>query len=369
VLNGSYNITIKSAKINYEFTIKRKLTIISGDSGSGKTTLWRLIERSNRQAGVKVTSNASCIALYPGSWIQQLNNISNSIFFIDESTLVDSQDFADIVKTSNNYFVIISREELKKLSYSLDEVYEIYQTGQTNRLTPLYRPVIDATIRQNFTPTKLITEDSKAGYKFFLHLCQNNRESCITAKGNSNVVTKIQSELVKTPNQTQKYLIVLDAAAFGPFTKDLITQMKRRSNDCYILAPESFEHLLLSSPMILANIKDKQSVNNPEMHGANNYSNWEQYFTDLLSNLTADTPAHYTKNKSRLPSCYTNNCHHHPSAPCQFYSRGDKQSIILGVHADNIDFSKLCPSEAPQLTHLKPSTQFTQPNPSTTKNT
>lgn len=42
-MRGSHRIIVESKKVKYDFTIKRNITILTGDSGSGKTVL---IDRS-----------------------------------------------------------------------------------------------------------------------------------------------------------------------------------------------------------------------------------------------------------------------------------------------------------------------------------
>lgn len=41
-----------------------------------------------------------------------------------------SQEFAAAVKASDNYFVIITREDLPNSPYSADEIYGIYTSGK-----------------------------------------------------------------------------------------------------------------------------------------------------------------------------------------------------------------------------------------------
>lgn len=47
-MKGSHRIIVESKKIKYDFTIKRNITILTGDSGSGKTVLIELIRDYRR---------------------------------------------------------------------------------------------------------------------------------------------------------------------------------------------------------------------------------------------------------------------------------------------------------------------------------
>ena len=42
-MRDSHRIIVESRKVKYDFTVKRNITILTGDSGSGKTVLIDLI--------------------------------------------------------------------------------------------------------------------------------------------------------------------------------------------------------------------------------------------------------------------------------------------------------------------------------------
>ena len=68
-----------------------------------------------------------------------LPNIHEQIIFIDkENKFVKSQEFASAVKASDNYFVIITREDLRNLPYSVDEIYGIHTSGKYHDLKRTY---------------------------------------------------------------------------------------------------------------------------------------------------------------------------------------------------------------------------------------
>jgi hypothetical protein len=54
-----------------------------------------------------------------------LPNIHEQIIFLDEENqFIKSQEFASAVKASDNYFVIITREDLPNLSPQLDKIVD-----------------------------------------------------------------------------------------------------------------------------------------------------------------------------------------------------------------------------------------------------
>lgn len=47
-MKDSHRIIVESRKVKYDFTVKRNITILTGDSGSGKTVLIDLIRDYRR---------------------------------------------------------------------------------------------------------------------------------------------------------------------------------------------------------------------------------------------------------------------------------------------------------------------------------
>ena len=57
--------------------------------------------------------------------------MKETIIFIEENNeFVFSKEFADFVKNSGNYFVLVNRSPLKMLPYSIHEIYEIITEGK-----------------------------------------------------------------------------------------------------------------------------------------------------------------------------------------------------------------------------------------------
>ncbi len=47
-MKGSHRIIVETKKIRYDFTVKRNITILTGDSASGKTVLIDMIREYRR---------------------------------------------------------------------------------------------------------------------------------------------------------------------------------------------------------------------------------------------------------------------------------------------------------------------------------
>ena len=116
--------------------------MIRGDSATGKTTLINLLEQAavlGESSGVEVFCERPCRTLSGNDWNVGLPNIHEQIIFLDEENrFVKSQEFAAAVKASDNYFVIITREDLPNLPYSVDEIYGIHISGKYHDLKRTY---------------------------------------------------------------------------------------------------------------------------------------------------------------------------------------------------------------------------------------
>ena len=147
LMRGSYKVIIQNNRVQFKLTINRNLTIIQGNSATGKTTLLDMVaahEELGAQSGVTV----SCKTIVGKNWRRDLQEISGSIVFIDEgNTFVRTEDFAHEAKHSSNYYVIVARESLHQLPYSVDEIYGLKNTNRTTTKYPVYSRVYTSTYR------------------------------------------------------------------------------------------------------------------------------------------------------------------------------------------------------------------------------
>ena len=135
-MKGKHHIIIESARLKYEFDIKRNITIIQGDSATGKTTLIDLLsdyQNGKENSPVRIESDVPC-EVFAGAgdrWRAVLELITDSIVFIDEENhFIRQKEFAETVRNSTNYYVLITREALPALPYSIHEIYGIRTSGK-----------------------------------------------------------------------------------------------------------------------------------------------------------------------------------------------------------------------------------------------
>lgn len=142
-MKGKYKVIVRNNKLHYEFEIKRNITIIQGDSATGKTTLINMLrqaENLGESSGVDVLSNVPCRILEGVSWKLILQNTVGTIFFIDEeNAFINTEEFAAEVRGSDNYFVLITRENLYNLTYSVEEIYGLYASGRYQNTKKIYQ--------------------------------------------------------------------------------------------------------------------------------------------------------------------------------------------------------------------------------------
>ncbi len=134
---GKYEIEIYNKRVHYFLTVKRNITILKGDSATGKTELIRLVseyEANGASSGITLRSNAKCRVLTAADWELRLQAMKGNIIFIDETAaFIHTKRFAELVKGSDNYFVIVTRDDLSQLPYSIDEIYGLRDATDTQK--------------------------------------------------------------------------------------------------------------------------------------------------------------------------------------------------------------------------------------------
>lgn len=296
-MKGKHKIVVKNNRLQYDFVIKRNITIIQGDSATGKTTLINMLrqaENLGESSGIDVISDVPCRVLEGSNWKIILENSAGNIFFIDEeNSFINTEEFASMVKESDNYFVLITRENLYNLPYSVDEIYGLHESGKYNDTRKVYQQMYHIySIEERFPiePEKIIVEDSNSGYEFFKNISAEKNIACLSAGGKSNIFSLIKKQ------SSEEICVIADGAAIGPEMNRLYKESLKRKN-IHLYLPESFEWLILSSGLILD--KDiKTILEEPENYiDSAEYFSWERFFTKLLMMQTEETYLKYSKSK------------------------------------------------------------------------
>lgn len=263
-------------------------------------------EYANNPSGspVELVCDKDCFVLAGALWKGQLSGIRDSIVFIDEgSEFVKTADFAREIRRTDNYYVIVSRESLPSLPYSVEEIYGIRTSGKYGTLKQSYHEfyrIYGADILKNeIKPEKIITEDSNSGYQFFNAVCKDYNLKCDSANGKSNIFHYLNMD------KDEKVLVIADGAAFGPEIDRVLRLLEGKKHSA-LYVPESFEWLFLSSG-ILKNSKIEHILNDPSAHvESREYFSWERFFTALLIEQTKDTYFRYSKKELNQAYLYEN---------------------------------------------------------------
>lgn len=225
----------------------------------------------------------------------QLGEISDSIVFIDEGNeFIRTEEFAGTIQKTDNYYVIVSRESLPTLPYSVEEIYGIRTSGKYGTLKQIYHEFYRLygtnAYQREIMPEVIITEDSNSGYQFFKQICRENQLECETMNGKSNIFHYLNA------HKDEKILVIADGAAFGS-EMDRVQKLISDRKNMALYLPESFEWLILSSGIL------KKSTVMAVLHTpydyveSEKYFSWERFFTAILINETKDTYLAYLKRK------------------------------------------------------------------------
>lgn len=296
-MRGTHRIIVQNKRIRYDFEVKRNITVIRGDSATGKTALVDMIREhfeNGDASAVELICDKECTVLEGRTWAGQLSMMKDCIVFIDEGNeFVMSDAFAAAIRETDNYYVIVTREGVPALPYSVDEIYGIRDSGKYGTLKRTYNEFYHLYQRsdshQVVKPRKIITEDSNSGFQFFQGICERDGQiTCISASGKSNIFAAV----VKHPDE--RILVIADGAAFGSEMEKLV-QLIKTDSDVALYLPESFEWLILKSGLIeegsIADI-----LEHPEDYiESKDYFSWERYFTALLIQNTQGSHMKYAK--------------------------------------------------------------------------
>lgn len=296
-MKGKYHIIVQNSRVKFEFDIKRNITIVRGDSATGKTTLVSLIDTYDRlgaDSGVEVSCSKRCLTVNNSNWESILNSVSECIVFIDEeNTIIKSDDFARKIKDTNNYYVIITRENLPNLPYSVEEIYGIHTSGKYADMRRTYNSFYQLyTVNERSDAEKVetvIVEDSNSGYDFFNAVAADDI-NCISAGGK----TKIKRTVMD--NEGKHLLVIADGAAFGSEMGELFLYMQKHPKVSLYL-PESFEWLILKSGLIDGNRIVDILQHTEDFLESSEYFSWERFYTKLLISETEGTYLQYSKQK------------------------------------------------------------------------
>ena len=161
-MKGGFIFKLTSKRVQYEFTVKRKIMRITGDTATGKTELIRtLADTENPRSGVNVNCKYPCEVLnntYFRRIKEDILDVSNQFINHDSEKFADAlrsiltrydnilffadEDFSDLgtnelalfCKFTDSFFVFICRDSLSKLPCNCTEFYALKANGRCHFL-------------------------------------------------------------------------------------------------------------------------------------------------------------------------------------------------------------------------------------------
>ena len=308
-MKGRHIVSVTSRKSRYHLEIERKISVLKGNSGTGKSSLIRLISEYleyGKQSGVKVfvDSSATLAVLNNSSdWYEILSALHDTILFIDEDVrYLYSESFQRELWKADCYAIIVSRSGMfTALPYSIFGVYEfVTERKNINAVTTMYRLYEDK--HENSAFDLILTEDSNSGYEMARYAFEAEGTEVTSTDGNTSVLSTLQKL-----NHAYRHICVnVDGAAFGAFIEPVLKFAEMRG-DIWISAPESFEYVLLNISEINRHLSQNQGelTKTFDYCDSSMYGSWEQYYEDLLKQVTAEH-FDFTYNKRRLNPWFLN---------------------------------------------------------------
>ena len=191
--------------------------------------------------------------------------------------------------------MLITRENLYQLPYSVNSVLELKQTTSRfkhtySRTYPRYEHIGSFRMIVN-NMQGIITEDSNSGHDLYSVIADKNGIRCVSAGGKSNILPKVK-EL-----KGEHWIVAADGAAFGAEMAEVYQYLKLHEDELLLCLPESVEWVILSSDVIHDKEVDDILMKPSEFIESKAYFSWEQFFTELLIQKTQNTSAAYDKRK------------------------------------------------------------------------
>lgn len=296
-MRGKHAVRVENNVVRYDFELRRNITVVQGDSATGKTQLINMLLEygdGSSESGVRLTCDKPCYVLADDrNWQLLLRNTADTIVFIDEEhEFITTEAFAELVKDSDNYYVLITRNRLPMLPYSVEEIYGIHESGKYKSLrqtyNEFYRIYGNLAPSETVRPARIITEDSNSGFDFFSSSCSKGVE-CLSAGGSSQIFTRL-----KQLSDEACTLIIADGAAFGAEMNRVEKELRLHPR-AFLYLPESFEWLILKSGLMDSRTL-REILENPSEHiESADFFSWERFFTAKLVEITKGTYLQYQK--------------------------------------------------------------------------
>lgn len=346
-------LSVNNKRFKCNFTLRDKVTVITGNSGTGKSVLAQKLYQHFEDV---IISDDYSIVLMDTSmfnnWLKKANKFRNdrslkdywsneenlpvvqSIIIVDDDDVIKSKDFELFFELSNdNYFLFLNRSKIGNIQYDVKDVYEMIQEQEYHKLLPVYK--CECT-NVSAKPDIFLVEDTGSGYVFFSTLLKdkivvNSAYNLSTGivSGKDNIINVLLA--LNNDYKGKSILLLVDYAAFGNNLKDVVLVSNTYNIQIYFyFRYQSFEYLLLKSNLIKD--MDLCSYLNENIL---KFKTKENLYTKRLQELTAGKPYEYSKKAKSFPKCfYENCCYSIKHADCEYFRDASKQDKFQFLLAD-----------------------------------
>lgn len=338
---------------SFEIQFYNRVNIVLGDSGEGKSFFFsrlRLaINKSEPWSYKCIDSNGKAISIIMVDTItvfeQTLRESNGSVVVIDEDTVqaLRSEKILDSITKSNNYFILLDRNNKVKLSVNVKSIYEVKETRLNGERILRFIPSIklytqDITAETSKNITHIITEDTKSGKIFWENIL--GKLSLIECKnpGNGGMEDAIESTLRDTSGEI---LIALDYDRGARTINDIIESDKIDKTRIHFIPLESFEEVICNSEFVLSKFPELyDKVINYKLYIDASIKSTGYYFSTLLFRYVKQKPPieikgkrnveqFYRKGIEYFKQCFIDDCCGFSSDSCKLHYDGSKKEAML----------------------------------------
>lgn len=111
---------------HYFLSLEYNITILRGNSATGKTKLLELIDsyrRHRADSGVTIKSPVPLRIVNNDNWADVIPKCNHMVIFMDEEEDdYKTNEFSELIRQHDNYYVIVSRSDVPSLPYSVHAI-------------------------------------------------------------------------------------------------------------------------------------------------------------------------------------------------------------------------------------------------------
>ena len=206
---------------------------------------------------------------------------------------IKSTDFIRILDKSGLYIIIISRDTLKCIDYSIKALYSIKTEVRTSYS---YSYLCNLYTSSNFStqPDVMVVEDSNSGFETMSDIMKCD---VLAASGKDNVINTLE----KIVSKYKVICLFVDGDAFGGNIESVLSwyETNKNTHKLSIFYPDCFEWLLLCVSDAYKKYKE-ELLQTYDFADTLFFKSWERYYVDLLNQYLKEQRIHIAYDKGTI---------------------------------------------------------------------